>query len=80
MKPGKLKPGQRVSIISEFSFAPITHGTFIRREPQTAFRAARNIIRVDEFIGLRGKSDKGDTSFSDDAVSRRVNLMGKNNA
>jgi hypothetical protein len=72
MKPTSLKPGQRVLIQSYCAKGVTYHGTFIERVPRHYSRAAYSIIRVDEFVGIHGSNDLGETNYSDYDVSRRV--------
>lgn len=72
MKPGALRPGQRVVITRGIgSSLPALSGTFIRRVARQPGRPARNIIRVLEFAGLHGPDDLGDIPYSDYDISRR---------
>lgn len=75
MRPSTLKPGQRVMIQPTISTFPCNHGTFIRRVPRTSSRPAYSVIRVDEFAGLYGPEDLGDTPFSDYDAARRLVLL-----
>ncbi|MEI7177524.1 hypothetical protein WCT65_00485 [Pectobacterium carotovorum] len=75
MKPSLLKAGMRVLITSHYESGDIYHGTFIQRIPRQPGRPARSVIRVDEFVGLHGHNDAGDTPYSDHDVSRRVKLL-----
>ncbi len=75
MRPSTLKPGQRVMIQPTISTFPCNHGTFIRRVPRTSSRPAYSVIRVDEFAGLNGPEDLGDTPFSDYDAARRLVLL-----
>ncbi|WP_140921042.1 hypothetical protein [Limnobaculum xujianqingii] len=71
MKPTDLKPGARV-IIESHGGRDVVVGTFIRRVSRQPNRPAHSIIRVDDFAGLHGSDDLGDTPYPDYVVSRRV--------
>lgn len=72
MKPGALRPGQRVVITRGIgSSLPTLSGTFIRRVARQPGRPARSIVRVTELAGLYGPDDLGDTPYSDYDISRR---------
>ncbi|MFC0225644.1 hypothetical protein [Serratia aquatilis] len=75
MKPTSLKSGMRVLIKPANGGSVTNHGVFIRRVPRQPGRPAHSIIRVDEFAGLDGPQDLGDTPYSDYDVSRRVSLL-----
>ncbi|HGL5374094.1 TPA: hypothetical protein ACKFCW_002966 [Citrobacter farmeri] len=75
MKPSTLKPGQRVLIKPTTASGDAYHGTFIRRIPRQPNRPAHSIIRVDEFAGLHGPNDQGDTPYSDYDAARRLELL-----
>ncbi|MGL5386684.1 MAG: hypothetical protein ACRDCA_12660 [Serratia sp. (in: enterobacteria)] len=75
MKPTSLKPGQRVLIQSCYEDGETFKGTFIERVPRHYCRAAYSVIQVDEFAGIHGSNDLGETNYSDYDVSRRVTLI-----
>lgn len=75
MRPSTLKPGQRVLITPSNSTSTCWHGTFIQRIARHYGRPAYSIIRVDEFAGLHGPDDRGDTHFSDYDAARRLQLL-----
>ncbi|EDM9768665.1 hypothetical protein CXO80_03865 [Salmonella enterica subsp. enterica serovar Corvallis] len=72
MKPTSLYPGQRVLVTPSLGSQPPYHGTFIRRVPRQCGQAAYSVIRVDEFVGLNGPDDRGETPMSDYCISRQV--------
>lgn len=72
MKPTQLKPGQRVLIKPALGLKTPYHGTFIQRIPRQSGHAAYSVICIDEFVGLNGSEDRGDTTFSDHAVMHQV--------
>lgn len=72
MRPSALRPGQRVQIQPVFGLDTLLHGTFVRRVPRQPNRPAHSIIRVDDFAGLNGPADLGDTPYSDYDAARRL--------
>ncbi|BCU88701.1 Uncharacterised protein [Yersinia pseudotuberculosis] len=72
MKPSILKPGQRVLIKPAYGCNTIRQGTFIRRVSRQPNRPAHSVIRIDDFRGLFGPQDLGDTVFSDYEAARRL--------
>jgi hypothetical protein len=75
MKPSLLKAGDRVLIAPSFG-TEFRHGVFMCRKPRMCGRKAYSVIHVDEYVGLRGSTDLGETHFSDYEVTNLVELEG----
>ncbi|WJV52772.1 hypothetical protein PCO82_09280 [Pectobacteriaceae bacterium CE90] len=75
MKPSTLRAGQRVLITPLTPSGNTLNGTFIRRVKRQPGHPAHSIIRVDEFVGLRGTDDLGDTPYSDYDAARRFLIL-----
>jgi len=78
MKPTALRPGHRV-MIKPVSGQNMLHGSFVKRIPRVLGKPAYSVIRIDDFAGLGGPGDLGETHYSDYDVSRRVQLEGECN-
>lgn len=70
MKPSTLKPGMRVLLTPSLGTSGPYCATVVERYPAVCGRKGFTVVNVDDFQGLNGPDDLGETHLSDYEVSR----------